>query len=247
MQPVLSIQPGTAASSEAWASHLEAASRAGFRALELPADTPAEHISQAGQQGLRIAALRSTLSVPGAADDACSVQPRAPRPDPLVQVIERAETLECRLLTVTPRRDPVTSCDAYHLQYPEALRAMLLRLRSLVVPAAACGVALALECPAQGFLLSPVECREFLDLLNAADVGACLQVPAAARLGWLEDWLGTLGYRMICARLGDGGAADIAAAADTLAGTEYMGPAILAGDPQIAGRLAGRLNSDDKM
>lgn len=63
------------------------------------------------------------------------------------------------------------------------------------------GVALALDAPSCGCLLSPVELREVIDTANSSAIGACLDLGKIAALGSPADWVTTLGHRVHAVRV----------------------------------------------
>ena len=59
------------------------------------------------------------------------------------------------------------------------------------------GVQVAVTGAAGGFLLSPTEHRRFVDLVNSAWVGACVDLARVSAIGDPTDWLETLGSRIL--------------------------------------------------
>ncbi len=87
-------------------------------------------------------------------------------------------------------------------RYQDALNFAYELLHALRLEAEAKGVALALEAPSAGSLISPVELRELIDAANSAAVGACLDVARIRQLGAPPaEWIETLGARVQAIRL----------------------------------------------
>lgn len=87
-------------------------------------------------------------------------------------------------------------------RYQDTLNFTYELLHRLRLEAEAAGVALAVEAPACGALLSPVELRETIDAANSWAVGACVDCDRVAKIGESPaDWLATLGHRVHAVRL----------------------------------------------
>lgn len=82
-------------------------------------------------------------------------------------------------------------------RYAEAIRLAYESLSELCHDAEQCGVVLAIENVWSQFLISPVEMREFIDRINSPWVGAYLDVGNVMRYGIPEDWIDTLGPRIV--------------------------------------------------
>jgi hexulose-6-phosphate isomerase len=54
-----------------------------------------------------------------------------------------------------------------------------------------------------GFLVSQVEMRDFVDEINSYWLGVCLDLGAKAGFGCAEDWIRTLGHRLRCVHFRD--------------------------------------------
>ena len=59
------------------------------------------------------------------------------------------------------------------------------------------GVTIALENVWNGFLLSPVEMADLIDRINSPWIGAYFDVGNILKFGTPEDWIRTLGRRMV--------------------------------------------------
>jgi hypothetical protein len=83
-------------------------------------------------------------------------------------------------------------------------------------PAESAGVAVALEAPADGCLLSPVELRNLIDMANSSAVGACIVVARIEPIGSAGDWMETLAHHTHAVRIPQGnlrkGSSDVGAA-----------------------------------
>ncbi len=176
-----------------------------------------------------------------------------------VALLERARWLGARVLAVMPGMVSHFQRPERRLRpYAEALAAASDILAGLALEAEDRGVVLAVENAPNGMLLSPLEMREFIDRLHTPWVAACLDVKEAARLGFPEDWIETLGGRIAAVRL-SGRLADVGpagglpgsedrvpgrpAVAAALAEIGYGGPVIASGwpDPVEASRELDRL------
>lgn len=80
--------------------------------------------------------------------------------------------------------------------YADALWYALDALQDLRFEAERRGVTIALENMWSGFLISPVELRDFIDRVNSAWVGAYFDTGNVLRYGDPVDWIRTLGRRM---------------------------------------------------
>ena len=85
--------------------------------------------------------------------------------------------------------------------YEEAFNFLFEAMESLAELAERESVMLALENPASGVLLSPLELRELVDELNSPYAGVYFNPFYAERLGEPVDWLRILGRRVVALRL----------------------------------------------
>jgi len=81
--------------------------------------------------------------------------------------------------------------------YARALTLAFEALRGLLGAAERCGVVMALENVWNGLFLSPVELAGFIDRLNSPWAGAYLDIGNLLKFGVPEDWIATLGRRII--------------------------------------------------
>lgn len=85
--------------------------------------------------------------------------------------------------------------------YETALFTLFSQLEQLLREAERVAVRIALENPASGIFLSPLELRQFIDQLNTPWAGIAFNPAYAAALGRPSDWLGILGPRVFALRL----------------------------------------------
>lgn len=241
MLVVLGVSEADLAAEERWQSRLAAAVEAGFRAIELPADVSAERVSQAADRGLRVAVLRAA----GGGNRSRLASPDAPaRQRALAEVtadLERAVRWGASVLTVRPAESRLEGIAPGLGEYPETLQATHQGLRALAQPAARLGVAIGVEVAVDGFLLSPAEVRELLELVGSPLVGACLDPSAISRASRPMDWVQTLRHRIVCVRMGPDSAVDSAGLAAALGEVYYTGPVVIGGDPSVAAGWWGGL------
>lgn len=95
-------------------------------------------------------------------------------------------------------------------RYQDGLNFAYRFLHGIRYDAEATGVTVAIEAAHGGCLLSPVELREIIDEANSWAVGACLDIDGIRRIGSPEDWITTLGRRVLAvrARVDDTSSAD---------------------------------------
>ena len=241
MRVSLAISDACASGGRTWEDILGEASRAGFAAVELSAGTAADAAATLRSLDLRVAALRSAARGAGVRIGSTVEQTRHQAVELVTAELEAAAGLRCPLLTVPPASILSDDGRREDAPYPEALHATLVSLRRLAEEAAARGVVVAIEAVTDGFLLSPVECRELVDRMNSPNVGACVDLSAIARIGQPLDWIRTLRHRVACVRTGDDVDQDWADVQGALAEVGYAGPIVLAGDPVQASRVAERL------
>ena len=85
--------------------------------------------------------------------------------------------------------------------YETAFNSLFLTITELAYTAEELSAPLAIENPAVGLLLSPLEIRDFIDQINSPYVGVCLNPTHAARFGNPLDWLHVLDPRIFALRL----------------------------------------------
>ena len=101
------------------------------------------------------------------------------------------------VLIVAPPQVAFDVSGGHVVGYRNALNGMLAVLKSMCPAAEEAGITVALRAPWGGCLLSPVEVCELIDLANCPCVGACVDVEGVRSIGRLDDWLRTLGHRVV--------------------------------------------------
>jgi hexulose-6-phosphate isomerase len=198
-----------------WADAARQVIRAGFQAIEpvigsdgeiTPATTEADCRRVARQirdTGLEVASLACGLfwQTHFASPDAAT---RRQAGDLTLAALDRAAWLEAPTLLVVPAvvghfarpRELVCS-------YADALKRAEEALQSLALEAESRGVVIAIENVWNQFLVSPVEMREFIDQINSPWVGVYFDVGNVLRYGFPQDWIDTLGHRIVRVHLKD--------------------------------------------
>jgi len=97
-------------------------------------------------------------------------------------------------------RAPRTSMERL-LPYEQSFNTLFQSLKELACDAEAASLIIALENPAAGLLLSPLELREFIDQFNTPALGICFNPVHVAVLGDPLDWLAILDGRIVALRL----------------------------------------------
>lgn len=87
--------------------------------------------------------------------------------------------------------------------YGDALSLAYEALRDLAPRAEERGVIIAIENVWNGFLLSPVEMRDLIDRVNSPFVQAYFDVGNVLKFGFPQDWIDTLGRRIVRVHLKD--------------------------------------------
>lgn len=144
----------------------------------------------------------------------------------------------CRATCLNLTLPAVDGCQggAGFSRYQDGLNFAYRVLYDLRFEAESAGVAIAIEAATAGGLLSPVELREIINQANSPAVGACLDVARVARVGVVEDWIATLGYRIKSLRVEPTEENDLDSLAGALGAVDYDGPVIVKG-PRDPGRL----------
>jgi sugar phosphate isomerase/epimerase len=171
---------------------------AGFDGIELPLELScsADGAGKEAGVGYSLSGLTSgdlkVVSV-AAACGTCEIEPAIEEVCDLLQQAERLQA-RCLNLTIPPLRSGGDGLG--FSRYQDALNFAFRLLHEARYEAESTGVPCALEVPADGCLLSPVETREVIDQGASWAVGACLDVRRIARIGSPADWLTTLGRRV---------------------------------------------------
>ena len=243
MTPVLSMFEAGVLPLDQWDARVAAAVEAGWTAVELPADVAAERVVAARDRGWSPVVLRwvdgadrppPASAEVGRRERACAV---------VTADLERAAELGVSVVTVRPAESRWDSGPEVVPEYTEALQMAQAALRSLVPAAARSGVAIGVEAAIEGFLTSPIEARELMELVRSPDIGICLDVAALSGIGRPVDWIRTLRHRLVCVRIGDGAEGLIDEVVAALAEVRYAGPVVWSGDPSARGRLGAAFGS----
>jgi L-ribulose-5-phosphate 3-epimerase len=190
------------------------AAAAGFHAFEpVLSDSGPLHIDS-DEKALRDAGetIRNAgLDVPSIATDLFGKHNLA-SPDPAertrardiaVAMLDRARWIGAPAILVIPgvvgRWNDKTPC----ARYADVLARAATALHDLDTEAETHGVKIALENAGNRFLLSPVEMREFLDRINSPWIGAGLDVGDILHVGYPQDWIAELDYRIVRVHVND--------------------------------------------
>ena len=143
-------------------------------------------------------------------------------------LLRLAATCQATCLNLT--LPPVDGCQggAGFSRYQDGLNFAHRVLYDLRHEAESAGVAIAIEAATGGGLLSPVELREIINQANSSGVGACLDVARVSRVGVVEDWIATLGYRIKSVRV-ELDNCELDSLADALDAACYDGPVMVRG------------------
>lgn len=117
--------------------------------------------------------------------------------------LDRTAWLNAGILIAIPGVVARSETKKLECRYADALAYASLAFRDLALEAEIRGVAIALENVWSDFLVSPVEMREFIDHINSPWVGVCFNVGNAMRYGVPQDWIATLGRRILRVHLKD--------------------------------------------
>jgi sugar phosphate isomerase/epimerase len=117
--------------------------------------------------------------------------------DTLAALVQEAVRLGATVLTISPARVKPAGPEGATAGYVQSLRGTLDVMRRSIPLLEQTGLTVGLEAAEQGFLLSPVECRELIDRINSPYVGISLSGPRIAPIGWAVDWVRILGRRVI--------------------------------------------------
>ena len=165
----------------------------GFDGVEM--DSP----SDVNVDEVRAAQEKTGLEIPGVVNSAHWKSPLSD-PDPAVRA-------RCVAATETALRD----CKAYGgttvllvpgvvnktVSYADAYRRSQEEIRKLLPLAEETGIKIAFENVWNNFLLSPLEAARYVDELESDMVGWYFDVGNVVRYGWPEQWIATLGDRIL--------------------------------------------------
>jgi len=182
--------------------------QAGFDAVELTVDesgllTP-DSTEQSCRQvaetfksaGVKIASLATGLFWKfNYADPDPAVRQRAE--DLTLHMLDMAAWLGTDAILVVPAVVGRWNSPSPTVRYADALARTTEALHRLAGEAESRGVCIALENVWNRFLLSPVEFADLIDRANSPYVGAYLDVGNVMAFGYPEDWIATLGKRIV--------------------------------------------------
>ncbi len=211
---------------------------AGFGAVELsmgPTDGLAfdaeeslciEIGKQAHRGGLAISAVSVTDDWPsslGATDDGMRQQSI----DRLIAALDRAAWMGCDTVIVSPGVVGDSTSGSPAAAYEDVYAQSLASLLALRFEAERRAVRIACRSHHAQFLLSPLEMRAFIDECNSAWIGVCLDVSTVQQGGGFpQDWMRSLGHRVMQLRVGDmvASSPDASRIAPSLDEMHYRGP-----------------------
>lgn len=185
-----------------------ATAAAGFAGLELVLgvggplgwDTPVRRFAELGAQaaaaGVRIVSLASGFFWEcnyGSADET----DRQRAADVTRRMLERAAAAGAGAVLVVPAVVGTVDEPRPRSTYADALRRTSEALLTLRHAAEACAVAVAIENVWNRFLLSPVEMCDLVDRVNSPYVGVYFDVGNVLAYGYPQDWIATLGRRIV--------------------------------------------------
>lgn len=190
------------------AEQLTAAAHAGFTGLELVVgaagplrtDTPPaefNHLAdQAAVLGLRITGLATDLfwkfnyASPAEED-------RRQAHDLTLRLLDQAAAARADAVLVVPAVVGLVDGARPNVSYADALHRTVDALSELRYEAEARAVTLAIENVWNRFLLSPLEAADVIDRVNSPYVGFYLDTGNVLAYGYPEDWIATLGGRIV--------------------------------------------------
>lgn len=180
-----------------------------------------------------------------------------------VRMLDVATALETDAIVVIPAVVGRAADPVMQVPYAQALRDTYSALVELRHEAAGRGVHVAIENAWNRFLLSPVEMADLVDRVNSPWVGCCLDVGNVMAIGYPQDWIDTLGRRIVRVHVKDydlnrpgrdgfcpigEGSVDWAAVAAALRHVGYAGPLTLEGPgdhAEMRRRIAAHLGAPE--
>lgn len=150
----------------------------------------------ASDLNLRIAGLSSgawlqmNYASPTAAD-------RGAARDLTIRMLDRAAELDAGAILVIPAMVGRFDSPTMNVRYSDALQRTFESLAELKFEAEARRVAIGIENVWNRFLLSPVEFADLLDRVNSPWVGAYFDIGNVMPFGYPQDWIETLGRRIV--------------------------------------------------
>ncbi len=195
--------PGTS-----WAAAARAARAAGFQAIEPTLEAEGELSITTGESACRRIGEQIREAGLEVASTACgliwtltytSKDPavRAKAHDLTLACLDRARWMGAPAILVLPGVVSHFETNSFEVGYADALKYALEALQKLSFEAEARNVIIAAENVWNNFLVSPVEMRDFIDRVNSPWVGAYFDTGNVLRYGIPEDWVQTLGKRIV--------------------------------------------------
>lgn len=123
--------------------------------------------------------------------------------DIMKRQLEAAALLGVNTALVVPGMVYACFADAPPVPYDAAWDRALETVSAAAVHARACGVKIGVENVWNGFLLSPLEMRTFLDTIGDPFVGAYFDVGNVVQFGFPEHWVRILGSRIVKSHVKD--------------------------------------------
>jgi hexulose-6-phosphate isomerase len=159
--------------------------------MDSPNDLPLDEVLRAQEE--------SGLIIHGCV---CSTHWSSPLSDPDPEV---------RAKTVAGMTTAMEDCKAYggttvllvpavvneNISYADAYERSQAEIRTLLPKAAELGITIAFENVWNNFLLSPLEFARYIDEFESDRVGAYFDIGNVVRFGWPEQWIRTLGDRVV--------------------------------------------------
>jgi hexulose-6-phosphate isomerase len=159
--------------------------------MDSPNDLPLDEVLRAKEE--------SGLIIHGCV---CSTHWSSPLSDPDPEV---------RAKTVAGMTTAMEDCKAYggttvllvpavvneNISYADAYERSQAEIRTLLPKAAELGITIAFENVWNNFLLSPLEFARYIDEFESDRVGAYFDIGNVVRFGWPEQWIRTLGDRVV--------------------------------------------------
>jgi len=164
--------------------------------------TTAARIQRSAQDhGLRLRGLilpDSEFTI-GASDS----EKRAAGSRETLKAIELADKVGAEMVSLCPGAVRTAASGRLIDRYEDVFHQAVIELGDLRHDAARLGVRLACRVAHAAFLTSPLDVRDFLDRCNSPWIGARLNARAVGAIGVVEDWVQSLGHRLMVLELDD--------------------------------------------
>jgi hexulose-6-phosphate isomerase len=154
-------------------------------------------LAQAEAAGVKVASVASgTYWARSVGDE--DMEARAGAIEDLKKMLQITSWLGCRtLLTIPGAVDVFFLPDRPRQNYAEVKQRAYSGMRECLPTAEACDVRMGIENVWNKFLLSPTEMCDFIDSFDSAHLGSYFDVGNIMPYGHPEDWLRTLGHRVV--------------------------------------------------